>query len=92
MLLKKILVFSFSGILLLAFLIVASYHFGKEDTEFISYRSNQDLIYFFKGSLVITAPLLFHKAETLEIFNNLNFDIYQPRDYLKEMLPHRTSS
>ncbi len=67
----------FPKILLLAFLIVASYHFGKEDTEFISYRSNQDLIYFFKGSLVITAPLLFHKAETLEIFNNLNFDISQ---------------
>ena len=67
----------FPKILLLAFLIVASYHFGKEDTEFISYRSNQDLIYFFKGSLVITAPLLFHKAETLDIFNNLNFDISQ---------------
>jgi len=26
---------------------------------------------------VITAPLLFHKTETLNIFNNLNFDISQ---------------
>ena len=67
----------FPKILLLAFLIVASFHFGKEDSEFISYKSNRDFIYFLKGSLVITAPLLFHKYETLDIFNNLNFDISQ---------------
>ena len=67
----------FPKILLLAFLIVASFHFGKEDSEFINYTPSQDLIYFFKGSLVVTAPILFHKAETLEIFNNLNFDISQ---------------
>ena len=67
----------FSKILLLVFLIVASYHFGKEDSEFINNKSNLELIYFFKGSLVITAPLLFHKTETLNIFNNLNFDISQ---------------
>ena len=67
----------FPKILLFVFLIVASFHFGKEDSEFISYKSNQDLVYFLKGSLVITAPLLFHKAETLDIFNNLNFDISQ---------------
>ncbi len=65
----------FSKILLLIFLIVASYHFGKEDSEFINDKSNFDLIYFFKGSLVITAPLLLHTNETLNIFNNLNFDI-----------------
>ena len=67
----------FSKILLLIFLIVASYHFGKEDSEFINNKSNLDLIYFFKGSLVITAPLLLHKTETLNIFNNLNFEISQ---------------
>ena len=67
----------FSKILLLIFLIVASYHFGKEDAEFINSKSNLELVYFFKGSLVITAPLLFHKTETLNIFNNLNFDISQ---------------
>ena len=67
----------FPKIVLLAFLIIASFHFGKEDSEFIGYKPNQDLIYFFKGSLVITAPLLFHRNETLEIFYNLNFDISQ---------------
>ncbi len=60
----------FSKILLLIFLIVASYHFGKEDAEFINSKSNLELVYFFKGSLVITAPLLFHKTETVDIFNN----------------------
>ena len=67
----------FPKILLIVFLIVASFHFGKEDSEFINYKPNHDLIYFFKGSLVVTAPLLFHKNETLEIFTNLNFDISQ---------------
>ena len=33
----------FSKILLLIFLIVASYHFGKEDSEFINSKSNFDL-------------------------------------------------
>ena len=72
-----ILWFLFPKFLLLTFLIVASFHFGKEDSEFIHYKQNQDLVYFFKGSIVITAPLLFHKDETLEIFNYLNFDISQ---------------
>ena len=67
----------FPKILLLAFLIIASFHFGKEDSEFINYKPNQNLIYFFKGTLIITTPLLFHKSETLEIFNNLHFDISQ---------------
>ena len=67
----------FPKFLLIIFLIVASFHFGKEDSEFIDYKPNQDLVYFFKGSIVITAPLLFHKDETLEIFNYLNFDISQ---------------
>ena len=65
----------FPKFLLLIFLIVASYHFGKEDSEFINQKTNIDLIYFFKGSLVITAPLLFHKNETINIFKNLNFNI-----------------
>ena len=36
--------------LLLLFLIIASYHFGKEDSEFIKLNSKNDIIYFFKGS------------------------------------------
>ena len=61
--------------LLLFFLVLAAYHFGKEDSEFISKKKNNELIYFLKGSLVITSPLLFHKNETLNIFKSLNFDI-----------------
>jgi len=67
----------FPKFLLLIFLIVASYHFGKEDSEFINNKINIDLIYFFKGSIIITAPLLFKKNQTLDIFKNLNFDISQ---------------
>jgi Brp/Blh family beta-carotene 15,15'-monooxygenase len=65
----------FPKILLLTFLVVAAFHFGKEDCEFIYNKTKLNIIYFFKGSLVITAPLLFHKTETLEIFNILNFEI-----------------
>tara|TARA_B100000965_G_scaffold144890_1_gene120758 strand:+ start:53 stop:943 length:891 start_codon:yes stop_codon:yes gene_type:complete len=61
--------------LLVMFLIVSAFHFGKEDSEFISKRKNFEIIYFFKGSLVIVSPLLFHKNETLYIFKSLNFDI-----------------
>ena len=67
----------FPQFLLLIFLITASYHFGKEDSEFIKNKSNFDLFYFFKGSIVITAPLLFHKTDTLNIFENLNFYVSQ---------------
>jgi len=76
----------FPKILLLTFLIIASYHFGKEDSEFNSRRSNLYLLYLFKGSIVVTAPLLFHKNETLNIFNNLNFDISQSFFILNEYL------
>ena len=67
----------FPQFLLLIFLITASYHFGKEDSEFIKNKSNFYLFYFFKGSIVITAPLLFHKTDTLNIFENLNFYVSQ---------------
>ena len=65
----------FPKFLLLLFLIVAAYHFGKEDSEFINKHKNFELIYFLKGSLVIISPLVFHKEETLYIFKSLNFDI-----------------
>ena len=61
--------------LLFLFLIIASYHFGKEDSEFINQKKNFELIYFLKGSLIITLPLFFHKEETLVIFETLNFNI-----------------
>ena len=67
--------FLFPKFLLCLFLIIASFHFGKEDSEFINKNKNFELIYFLKGSLVIVSPLLFHKHETLLIFQSLNFEI-----------------
>ncbi len=61
--------------LLFLFLIIAAFHFGKEDSEFINERKNFELIYFLKGSLIITSPLFFHKEEILAIFETLNFYI-----------------
>ena len=64
------------SILLIIFLLVASYHFGKEDTQFLhDYNSNfMGILYFLKGSLVILAPLYFHFEETIEIFKLLLID------------------
>ena len=58
---------------LIIFLIVASFHFGKEDTEFLFFeRSYQiQLMYLLKGSLVILAPIYFHFDETISIFKLL---------------------
>ncbi len=58
---------------LLIFLVVASYHFGREDTSYLHEdNSNLDhLLYLVKGSLVIFAPLFFHFDETLKIFETL---------------------
>jgi len=67
----------FPKFLLFLFLIIASFHFGKEDSEFIIKNNNFELIYFLKGSLVITSPLLFHIEDTLLIFQSLNFDIFE---------------
>ena len=66
----------FPKLILMIFLIVASYHFGKEDSEFINSSSNFELIYFLKGCAIIAAPLIFHKSETLAIFEYLNFEIF----------------
>ncbi len=66
----------FPSLTLLLFLIVASYHFGKEDTEFLiinkSYLS--EILYFFKGSLIILTPLYFHLQDTVNIFKLLLID------------------
>ena len=67
----------FPKTLLLIFLMVAAYHFGKEDVDFLKKdKKNYDFIlYFLKGSAVIVSPLLFHKIETIIIFQSLNFNI-----------------
>ena len=65
----------FPKFLLFLFLVIAAFHFGKEDSEFIDKKKNFEHIYFLKGSLIITSPLFFHKEETLTIFETLNFNI-----------------
>ena len=69
----------FPNTVLLIFLIVACYHFGKEDTVFFVKKEIffKEILYFFKGSSVIIAPLLFHREETIEIFRALNFNIFE---------------
>jgi beta-carotene 15,15'-dioxygenase len=63
----------FPAVSLIIFLLVASYHFGKEDSEFLTNKnliSNQ-LLFFLKGLLIIIAPLQFHFEETINIFKLL---------------------
>ena len=63
----------YSTYALLAFLIVASYHFGLEDTSFLHKENSflDQVFYLIKGSLIIFAPLFFHFDETLKIFETL---------------------
>tara|TARA_Y100001970_G_scaffold251053_1_gene323435 strand:- start:890 stop:1825 length:936 start_codon:yes stop_codon:yes gene_type:complete len=64
------------SISLLFFLIVASFHFGKEDTQFLINENSYyiQLLFLLKGSLVILAPMYFHFDETVSIFKLLLID------------------
>ena len=64
-------------ITLIIFLIMASYHFGKEDSVFgkIKYNHFSNVLFFFKGSIIVLAPLYFSQEETFEIFNILKVNI-----------------
>ena len=61
---------------LMIFLLVASYHFGKEDTQFLINENSyfNQLLFFFKGLLIIIAPMFFHFEETVAIFKLLLVD------------------
>ena len=63
----------FPTVSLILFLVIASYHFGKEDTEFLISNKNVSniILYFLKGSLIVVAPLMFHFVETINIFKLL---------------------
>ena len=69
----------FPNLILLIFLIFASYHFGKEDTVFKPKNCFplNEVLFFFKGSSVIIAPLLFQRESTNEIFAILNFYVFE---------------
>ena len=58
---------------LIVFLIVASYHFGKEDSQFLIIENSyyNQFLFFLKGSLIIFAPMYFHFEETIFIFKLL---------------------
>ena len=78
----------FPNTVLILFLIVAAYHFGKEDTVFSFKRKFfiSECLFFFKGSAVIMAPLLFKKEETNEIFRVLNFNFFEAQFFSNEFL------
>jgi len=63
----------FPTLSLIIFLIIASYHFGKEDIDFLIKNKNTSnlILYFLKGALIIIAPLMFHFTETVNIFKLL---------------------
>ncbi len=76
------------SISLIIFLIVASYHFGKEDTQFLVVENSylNQLLFFMKGTLIILAPIYFHFDETVNIFKLLlvdNENFYQFLNFLE---------
>ena len=58
---------------LIIFLTVASYHFGKEDTQFLIVENSyyNQFLFLLKGSLIVFAPMYFHFNETISIFKLL---------------------
>ena len=58
---------------LIIFLMVASYHFGKEDTQFLIGENSyyNQFLFLLKGSLIVFAPMYFHFEETISIFKLL---------------------
>ena len=78
----------FPNIILFLFLVVASYHFGKEDTVF-SFKKRfliSECLFFLKGSSVIIAPLLLQRNATNEIFKILNFNIFESTVFSDQFL------
>ena len=78
----------FPNTVLLLFLVVAAYHFGKEDTVF-SFRRRffiSEFLFFLKGSAVIMAPLLLKRDETNEIFRFLNFNFFEMEFFTDKFL------
>ena len=64
------------SISLIIFLIIASHHFGKEDTQFLIVEKSylNQFFFFLKGTLIIFAPMYFHFDETISIFKLLLID------------------
>ena len=78
----------FPTISLITFLIVASYHFGKEDTQFLIINNSliNQVLFFVKGTLIILAPIYFNFDETINIFKLLfveNENFYYLLDFIE---------
>ena len=78
----------FPTISLIIFLIVASYHFGKEDTQFLIINNSliNQVLFFVKGTLIILAPIYFNFDETINIFKLLfveNENFYYLLDFIE---------
>ena len=76
------------SISLIVFLFVASYHFGKEDTQFLINKVSIfiQLLFFFKGLLIILAPIFFNFGETVSIFKLIlvdNENFYLTLDFIE---------
>ena len=69
---------AYPTITLILFLLIASYHFGKEDSSFDKFQKRKfiNLYLFFKGSLIILAPLWINPAETIKIFDLLDVQFF----------------
>ena len=78
----------FPNVVLFLFLIVAAYHFGKEDTVFSFKRKFlvSEFLFFLKGSSVIIAPLLLQRNKTNEIFEILNFNMFESSLFSNQFL------
>ena len=61
------------SISLIIFLIIAAFHFGKEDTQFLIIENSylHQFLFFLKGTLIILSPMYFHFDETVSIFKLL---------------------
>ena len=67
----------FPALTLLIFLIIAAYHFGKEDSLKETRQSDLKFFYYFsRGSIIIFAPLAFHADETIEIFKMISNNLF----------------
>jgi len=76
------------NIVLFLFLIVASYHFGREDTVFSFKRRYliSECLFFLKGLAVIITPLLLQRSATNEIFSILNFNVFESPVFSDQLL------
>ena len=69
--------FILPNLILSIFLLIAAYHFGKEDCNCGIKIENKfvDFFYLLKGSIVILAPLFLKKDQTIEIFETINYQL-----------------